>query len=78
MDKSIPNNTHPITKHAYQSADADTVQMIVADGWNLISLPLMVPNARVNDIFPSAISNAFSYDGSYASKDTLEFGKGYW
>ena len=78
LNKSIHNNLYSITKHAIQSADADTVQMIVADGWNLISLPLMAPNARVNDIFPSAISNAFIYDGSYVSKDTLQFGKGYW
>jgi hypothetical protein len=78
IDKSIHTKTHPTTKDIYDSADDDTVQMIVTDGWNLISLPLMIPNARVNDIFPSAISNAFIYDGSYVSKDTIEFGKGYW
>jgi hypothetical protein len=56
----------------------DTVQIKVSEGWNLISLPLQVPDGSVKILFPNAISSAFIYDVSYEISDTLEFGKGYW
>ncbi|MBI5475252.1 MAG: right-handed parallel beta-helix repeat-containing protein [Ignavibacteriales bacterium] len=48
------------------------------DGWNLISIPIGVPDLRMINLFPEAISPAFSFDGSYQIKDTLEMGNGYW
>jgi len=56
----------------------DTIKILVEEGWNLVSLPLIVPDNRVTVLFPNSVSNAFCYDGSYKPSDTLEVGKGYW
>lgn len=77
-EKAIHHDTYPITKHAYRTMVADTVQILVEEGWNLVSLPLIVPDNQVSVLFPNSVSNAFYYDGSYRPSDTLEVGKGYW
>src|SRR2546425_9395325 len=56
----------------------DTASMVVSEGWNMISLPLDVPDARVSVLFPNATSKAFSYNHSYLRHDTLEMNQGYW
>jgi|GEM_PF-1346200 len=51
----------------------------LSGGWNLISLPVAVPDRRKTALFPTAISNSFAYlDGGYAAKETLQNGLGYW
>jgi predicted GH43/DUF377 family glycosyl hydrolase len=50
----------------------------VLPGWNMISLPLSVSDQRKDSQYPTAISNAFAYNGSYIIADTLEFCVGYW
>ena len=58
---------------------AYTIQEIsFADGWNMISIPLLVDDYRKTILFSTALSSAFSYEGSYAEKDTLQNGSGYW
>ena len=53
--------------------------MVSADnGWNLVSLPLRVTDARKSVIFPTAITPLFSYNAGYEMKDTLANGVGYW
>jgi hypothetical protein len=48
-------------------------------GWNLLSLPAIVPDNRFTVIFPAGTtSRAFSYAGSYLQNDTLSSGAGYW
>jgi endonuclease/exonuclease/phosphatase family metal-dependent hydrolase len=47
-------------------------------GWNLVSLPITVNDAAKQTLFPSSISNAFSYSGSYVATDSLKLGFGYW
>ncbi|MBI3365219.1 MAG: T9SS type A sorting domain-containing protein [Ignavibacteriae bacterium] len=48
-------------------------------GWNMMSLPLKPANdGRRITTFPSAISEAFGYDGGYYVEDTLHIGRGYW
>jgi len=54
----------------------DTVE--VEAGWNFLSLPLKVADYRKNILFPSAVSDAFIFNGSYISKNTLENGDGFW
>ena len=46
--------------------------------WNLVSVPLFIHDGAKVDLFPSAISSAFAYEGSYVQKDTLTHGIGYW
>ncbi len=47
-------------------------------GWNLLSVPLIPFDITKIVLFPTAISNAFEYSGSYNTRDTLHRGKGYW
>ena len=66
-----PNSTHGTTTPG-------TIRIPVSEGWNLISLPLIVPNASVHVLFPDAISRAFTYEGSYTAQDPLQYLAGYW
>jgi hypothetical protein len=50
----------------------------VSNGWNLISIPLLVPDNRKEIIFPTSSSSAFAYQSTYVSSDTIYPGKGYW
>ncbi len=47
-------------------------------GWNLVSVPLMVEDFRKSELFPTAVSYAYSFDNGYVTKDTLKNGEGYW
>ncbi|MDI6803174.1 MAG: T9SS type A sorting domain-containing protein [Bacteroidota bacterium] len=47
-------------------------------GWNIISVPKTGNNMAKTNLYPTAISQAFSYNNGYTGKDTLETGKGYW
>ncbi|MBI1805296.1 MAG: T9SS type A sorting domain-containing protein [Ignavibacteriae bacterium] len=48
------------------------------DSWNMISVPLAVTDYRKSILYPSASSNAFAYQGSYVTVDSLRNGSGYW
>jgi hypothetical protein len=47
-------------------------------GWNMLSIPLWVNNFSKVTLFPPAVSDAFTYEGSYVPKETLAVGPGYW
>ena len=51
---------------------------VVQTGWNLISLPYSLADGRKQFLFPTAISSAFAFDGSYVVSETLKNGVGYW
>jgi len=55
-----------------------TDTIYVEPGWNLLSLPVIVSDGSKSSLFPSAVSDAFIYQGSYIAKDTLENGFGFW
>jgi hypothetical protein len=55
-----------------------TCGFAVSNGWNLISVPVMVDDFLKTTLFPSALSEAFAYQGSYLQEDTLSLGAGYW
>ncbi len=84
---------HPVTFHASDGilADSETVVIHVLDpgsssivtvgvefGWNLVSVPVGVPDFRKGTLFPTSTSQAYAYIGSYAVRDTLSNGPGYW
>jgi hypothetical protein len=54
------------------------MSLSVSEGWNLISVPVKVNDARSSTLFPTAQSSAFAYNGSYIVADTLVVGAGYW
>jgi hypothetical protein len=47
-------------------------------GWNMISVPMAVPDFRKTVLYPSGTSSAFYYKGSYAIRETLTSATGYW
>lgn len=57
-----------------------TEQIAVADGWNLVSLPLTVSDKTKETLFPTADSYAYSFvnESGYQRQDTLQNGVGYW
>jgi hypothetical protein len=50
----------------------------ILSGWNMLSVPLEVSDLQTTTLYPSAISKAFGYNGSYSIADTLQYGMGYW
>ncbi len=61
-------------------APVDTFRTTLSynSNWNLISVPLTPSSLLKSSLYPSAISSAFAYEGSYVVKDTLSIGTGYW
>jgi hypothetical protein len=54
------------------------VLLSVNEGWNLISVPVNVIDARTSTLFPTVESAAFAYSSSYVAADAMENGNGYW
>ena len=63
-----------------QGATEVTNEYPMEASWNMLSLPLLVSDARKSSVFPTAVSDAFSYSpgAGYQQRDTLENGVGYW
>ncbi len=64
---------------------SDTLQLTcspftvsVNPGWNLLSVPVLVPDYRRLELYPTSISYAFSYNHSYVPTNVLSNGVGYW
>lgn len=54
------------------------VNFQVDNGWNVLSVPFLMPDNHLSELFPPAVSSAYSYSGNYTANDTLTLGKGYW
>ena len=50
----------------------------ISDKWNMVSVPFIVSDYHKSVLYPTAISNAFAYQGSYATQAVLENAAGYW
>lgn len=56
-----------------------TVTHLINEGWNILSVPVTLPDLRTSQVFPAAASPAFAYTpGGYQVRDTLQYGEGYW
>ena len=55
-----------------------TLDFLTEDTWNMVSVPLIVGDFRKTSLYPTGISSAFTYTGSYQVRDTLKNGVGYW
>ena len=60
------------------AAISTTAQYSVMNTWNMVSVPLTVSDYTKTNLYPTAVSNAFAYQGSYLIKSTLANGEGYW
>jgi hypothetical protein len=63
---------------SFTTASGTTVSMSVDRAWNMVALPVIVTSADVSSVFPTAVTRAFIYSGSYIRQDTLVPGRGYW
>ena len=43
----------------------------VNNEWNMISVPLLAEDMSLSNLFPTATSSAYGYDGGYVTEDTL-------
>lgn len=57
-----------------------TAHIAVGQNWNMVSLPLTVSDARKSILFPTSISDAYTFlsPAGYVRRDTLQNGAGYW
>jgi hypothetical protein len=72
------NGNHSQSPEVYTSGNPINRTVSLNNAWNMISVPLDVNDFSKPALYPMAISNAFQYDGTYKSADTLQIGKGYW
>jgi serine protease len=63
---------------AASSSGEITQSLSMFDGWNMLSLPLIVIDPRKETQYPTATSKAFGYDGSYTISESLKYSIGYW
>ena len=66
--------------HGLMPGTQVTAHLPIAQGWNLLSVPVTVTDSRKVMLFPTALSNAYTYmpGSGYATKDTLVNRLGYW
>lgn len=63
---------------SFKSIKVDNKNIIMSQGWSLVSLPLQTLDMNGTKIFPNAVSELFSYENGYKSNTILSKGKGYW
>ncbi len=64
---------------AYYSINmVSTVTYGVYNRWNMVSVPMTVADYAKTTLFPTSVSSAYQYNGSYQVQSTLENGRGYW
>jgi poly(beta-D-mannuronate) lyase len=55
-----------------------TLNLEVANQWNLVSVPLKTENYTKDSLFSTAVSSAYAFSSGYIAQDTLIKGIGYW
>ncbi len=63
---------------AVNSDDDGAIGVSVSGGWNLVSVPALLPGMARTDVFPASSPPAFAFAGGYVPVDTLRPGIGYW
>ena len=77
----LGNQSSPVNSTTLYILSQDIVssQYFITPGWNMLSLPLQIPNAYYQTIFPNSIENTlFGWNGAYTTPDTMKIGSGYW
>jgi len=73
-----PEQLRPGNIHTIKFTPTQTMQISVAGGWNMMSVPMYVSDYTKNALFPTATSDAFIYDDGYVQRNGLTFLKGFW
>ena len=73
----VPTPSIKSLKVVYSSSEPQLVQL--KNGWNLMSLPVQLDDMNAENLFPSLVSSAFTFDNSgYTTTDVLLPGNAYW
>jgi plastocyanin len=62
----------------FSSSSSLKISNNISVGWNMTSVPVNASDQRKIILYPTAISGAFDYHGSYSSESILLNGSGYW
>jgi endonuclease/exonuclease/phosphatase family metal-dependent hydrolase len=55
-----------------------TITSVMEDGWNLVSLPVMLVGTPIVEVYPASISEAYTFQSEYIVTDSMHHGVGYW
>ncbi len=75
---SSSDTAHPTISIRMSATVLVTRAFSLNDGWNMVSVPMLVSDYRKTTIYPTATSPAFGYFYGYSTADTLHGGSGYW
>jgi surface protein len=57
----------------------EVVNISLSDGWNLISLPVILEHQNYNELFSNALDNSlFAFESVYSVRERMDNGPGYW
>jgi photosystem II stability/assembly factor-like uncharacterized protein len=59
-------------------AQRTSMQFAFEDRWNMLSVPMNLTDYATTTVFPTAASQAFSYQGQYVPQTMLSNGPGFW
>jgi hypothetical protein len=64
----------------FTTSNQTSRQYSVVGGWNMIAVPLAIPDMLKTHVYPTSTSAAYAFSGTqgYTQKDTLLNGTGYW
>ena len=62
----------------YPLVGSNSFNVVVNEGWNLVSAPKEASDMSTSAIFPSAISDIYEFENGYFPVSTIENGEGYW
>jgi len=55
-----------------------SVSVVYNEKWNLVSVPLEVPDTRASSLFPDALTPFYAFSGTYIPDTAAQRGRGYW
>ncbi len=62
----------------YDLLGGEDFNVVVNEGWNLVSVPYELSDMAVTSVFPNATSSAYEFSNGYYTVNNFEKGKGYW
>jgi hypothetical protein len=78
VDASGNESRNAVTTAGITLTEMGTSSISIGEGWNMVSVPRMVPDFSTSAVYPTAVSNAFEYSHGYNNVNTFSLGEGYW
>lgn len=76
---NIPFNQSEIQQaEKYPLLGSNSFNVVVNEGWNLVSAPKEAADMSTSALFPNAVSDIYEFENGYFPVSTIENGKGYW